>query len=141
MSSAHLYKTRFQTLFDRYTNSVQSLSSFDAQESQSPNPLQFRDEAFHFLSQLAAVKEDMIALLNELNQAITDNANKAKATAMKATQVQKSNKELEEDQDSEKDRDETAKGLYEEERNLYNLNLIETGLYVSAIVLMLYQLR
>lgn len=137
MSSAHVYKSRFQTLVDKYADLSNTWINYQKQVGPNTSPSAYSSETKLIMSQITAIRDEMIDVYRQLDLEIEAAINKAKVMSTKALNIQKSNKELRAQEDSEKERDETAKGLYQEERNLYNLNMVEVALYIIVISLMI----
>ena len=117
---------------------MSALSNYTEHLSPQTPSSEYTTETNQMISQIAVTVKEFKAIEKQLETDILAKSGKINLISEKSDELLKENNKLKEFTSEDHNRDQTAKGLYEEERNLYNLKLAEIGLYLSFISYIVY---
>ena len=129
MSSLDLYTAKFRTIIDKINSDVAKWQSYTSQVSPQASGSEYNMHVDPLVGQIKANILDLVSLRRQFDLQIENEASKVNLAARHSSELMSENSKLEDQQNPESSQNQTAKGLYEEERNIYNLKLTEIVLY------------
>ena len=141
MNTGTLYESKFKTLIGNINSLISQWQSYTSQVSPQATGSEYDTTVQPLITRLKADINDLAELKKQLDTEIETKVSKLNHISQQTNKLLTENTNLEAEQNPESTANQTAKGLYQEERNLYNLKLVEVVLYVAAISFMAYTLN